>query len=162
TMLVLAAVAALTLLVAWFGADLLIVRRVRALVRATQRLSSGDLRARSGLEHGRDELARLARAFDGMAESLELAEIHPPREEELDRRNYALEQENKAIQEANRLKSEFVSMVSHELRTPLTSIEGHVDLLLDRSGAALDPDARESLAVVLRSADRLIALINDL
>jgi signal transduction histidine kinase len=95
-----------------------------------------------------------------MAESLQFAEEYRRREEELARRNYALEQENKAIQEANRMKSDFVSMVSHELRTPLTSIEGYVELLLDR--ARLSDEARESLETVKRSADRLLALINEL
>jgi signal transduction histidine kinase len=162
TLIVLGAVVVLTLVTAWVGSNLVLLRRVRALVGATQRLSAGDLTARSGVGGGSSELDRLARAFDQMAESLQQSEQLRRQEEELRRKNYQLEQEKVAIQQADRMKTEFVSMVSHELRTPLTSIQGYVDLLIDRSAAALGPDARESLTVVKRSADRLLGLINDL
>ena len=48
-----------------------------------------------------------------------------------------LEDLNQKVQEANRLKTEFVTVVTHELRSPLTSIVGYLDLLLeeDREGA---------------------------
>src|SRR5687767_16015201 len=78
----------------------------------------------------------------------------------LRRKNYQLEQQNRAIQEANRLKTEFVSMVSHELRTPLTSIQGYADLLLEDEQIA--GEERESLTIVKKNADRLLGLINDL
>ena len=162
TLFALSLVTVLMLAMAWFAGDVFILRPVRALMRATQRLSAGDRGARSGLRHGGSEIGRLARSFDRMAESLQTAEAHRRREEELDRRNYALEQENKAIRDAGRMKTEFVSMVSHELRTPLTSIAGYVELLLDRATGRMDDEARESLAVVRRSADRLLSLINDL
>lgn len=61
----------LTLLVAWFGGDAFLLRRVRALVQATKGLRTGDLSVRTGLRHAGDELGQLARAFDQMAGSLE-------------------------------------------------------------------------------------------
>jgi PAS domain S-box-containing protein len=64
--------------------------------------------------------------------------------------------------EVDRMKSEFVSMVSHELRTPLTSIKGYVDLLLEVDTDNLTADQRGFLEIVKTSADRLVALINDL
>jgi signal transduction histidine kinase len=72
-----------------------------------------------------------------------------------------LEDLNQKVQEANRLKTEFVTVVTHELRSPLTSITGYLDLLLEegREGA----EAREAyLQIVKRNADRLLQLINDL
>jgi len=161
-LIVLGILAVLALLTAWFGGDLVILRRVRALVEATRRLSAGDLQARSGLDHGAGELGQLARAFDQMAEALQGAEARRALEEELRRKNYELEQQNLAVQEADRMKTEFVSMVSHELRTPLTSIQGYVDLLLERRAGTLGNEARESLVIVKRNAERLLGLINDL
>ncbi len=61
----------LTLAAAGGAGDLLLVRRVRALVRAAQRLGGGDLTARTGLPHSAGELGQLARAFDDMADALQ-------------------------------------------------------------------------------------------
>ncbi|MBI3944405.1 MAG: PAS domain S-box protein, partial [Armatimonadetes bacterium] len=70
-LLLLGLATALVLAVAWVGSERLVLNRVDSLVQATNRLSSGDLSARAGLPHGRDELGRLAAAFDEMAGSLE-------------------------------------------------------------------------------------------
>ena len=153
-------VAGLALAAAWVGGNLFIVRQIQALVGATKRVAAGELGVRTGLPQGQGELSQLAGAFDQMAESLERAHERRLLEEELRRKNYQLEQQNLAIQEANRLKTEFVSMVSHELRTPLTSIQGYAELLLEDERIA--GEERESLTLVKKNADRLLALINDL
>lgn len=147
---------------AWVGSDLLLLRPVRALVRATAELRSGNFGVRTGVPHGPGEINQLARAFDEMAEGLERAQEQQRREEELRRLNYRLEQQNLSFQEADRLKTEFVSMVSHELRAPLTSISGYVALLLEGAGGDLNDEQREFLTIVMKNADRLLALINDL
>jgi signal transduction histidine kinase len=73
-----------------------------------------------------------------------------------------LEELNQKVQEANRLKTEFVTVVTHELRSPLTSIAGYLDLLLEEEGRD-GAEAREAyLQIVKRNADRLLELINDL
>jgi PAS domain S-box-containing protein len=41
-----------------------------------------------------------------------------------------LAEQNKALQELDQIKSDFVSLVSHELRAPLTNIRGGIELLL--------------------------------
>jgi PAS domain S-box-containing protein len=50
----------------WLIFHFLLTRRTAKLVRAAEELAAGNLDARSGLR-GTDELARLSRAFDGMA-----------------------------------------------------------------------------------------------
>lgn len=156
----LALVAGLALAAAWVGGNLFIVRQIQALVGATKRVAAGELGVRTELPQGQGELSQLASAFDQMAESLERAHERRLLEEDLRRKNYQLEQQNLAIQEANRLKTEFVSMVTHELRTPLTSIQGYAELLLEDQRIA--GEERESLILVKKNADRLLALINDL
>lgn len=71
SLIVLGLVATLALASSWVGGHLLILRPVAGLVRATERLSAGDLTARTGLRTGQGELSQLARAFDDMAEALE-------------------------------------------------------------------------------------------
>lgn len=67
-------VALLALVAAWIGGDLLLVRRLNALVSVTKRLGTGDLSTRTEMTHGRGELSQLAVAFDHMASSLEQRE----------------------------------------------------------------------------------------
>ncbi|MBA3413920.1 MAG: response regulator [Chloroflexia bacterium] len=64
--------------------------------------------------------------------------------------------------EAERTKSEFVSLVSHELRTPLTSIKGYTDLLIEAQPPGLTEEHREVLGIVQANADRLVTLVDDL
>jgi len=65
--------------------------------------------------------------------------------------------------QAERMKTDFVSLVSHELRTPLTSIKGFVDLLLDdHESGEIGKGAREYLEIVNFSTDRLLTLVNDI
>lgn len=65
----LVAVALVSMLAAWIGGTLLL-RPIRALVLATQRLQRGQLATRSGAR-GPGELRELATSFDAMAASLE-------------------------------------------------------------------------------------------
>jgi signal transduction histidine kinase len=66
--------ACLALALGWVGSSFLVVRPVKALLRASARLASGDLSTRTGLRHGKDELGQLTRTFDHMAQALEQRE----------------------------------------------------------------------------------------
>jgi two-component system phosphate regulon sensor histidine kinase PhoR len=56
---------------------------------------------------------------------------------------------------------DFVANVSHEIRTPLTSIKGFAETLLDGAIENID-DARNFLKIVVKQANRLNAIIEDL
>ena len=71
-LIALGAVALLIVAADWAGADYLILRPIRALVKATDQVAAGDLSARTGLPHGQGELGQLAGAFDAMAQALEV------------------------------------------------------------------------------------------
>jgi len=64
-------VALVSMLAAWFGGDLFILRQIKTLVQASKRLAAGELNTRTGLPYGKDELSQLAKAFDEMAIALE-------------------------------------------------------------------------------------------
>lgn len=62
--------------------------------------------------------------------------------------------------EADRLKSEFLSIVSHELRTPLTSIMGYTELLLARNFTP--GEQHEFIKTVYDEANHLYQIVEDL
>ena len=70
----LAIVTVLVLLAAWYGGDVILLRRLNALVDAAQRLARGEAGVRSGIRDGVREVAQLARVFDDMAETIETRE----------------------------------------------------------------------------------------
>jgi diguanylate cyclase (GGDEF)-like protein len=61
----------LTLVIAWVGSDMFILRRVSALLAAVRRVTVGDLSARTDVAPRNDEIGELSRAFDNMTQSLE-------------------------------------------------------------------------------------------
>jgi signal transduction histidine kinase len=74
-------------------------------------------------------------------------------------REAELQAAKEAAEEANRLKSAFLSTMSHELRSPLTAVLGYAELLKMEGGLA--PAQAEDVAQIVRSADHLLALIDD-
>ncbi len=111
----LALVAALALGATWIGGDFFILRRARALVRAAQQLEAGDLTARTGLTYGREELGRLAHAFDRMANSLQL-------------RSAERDLAEKQLRELNAELEERVASRTAELRAKNEQLEADQDL----------------------------------
>jgi PAS domain S-box-containing protein len=77
-------------------------------------------------------------------------------------RRQVLESENRRFQESSRLKSEFVANMSHELRTPLNSIMGFAELMVDERYGPMPPRYSEFSSLILKSAQHLLQLINDI
>ena len=76
----------------------------------------------------------------------------------------ALDKEREAarrLAELDATRSDFVATASHELRTPVTSIRGYAEMMAD-GGTALAPRDAMFVEAILRNADRLCALADDL
>jgi len=66
------------------------------------------------------------------------------------------------LRRADEMKSRFLSNMSHEFRTPLSSIRALSKLLLDRVDGDLTPEQEKQVNFILRGAEDLSELVNDL
>jgi signal transduction histidine kinase len=68
-----------------------------------------------------------------------------------------------ALEEASRLKSDFIGFVAHELRNPLTTIRGYVQTLMQDPDGTLGTEVRDEFYEAIEAdADRLLDMINEL
>ena len=96
-----------------------------------------------------DELKLLSDAFNDMTQRLS-SEI---------KENSRLILAKESAEVADRAKSTFLANMSHEFRTPMNAILGFSELI--RRDATLTPEQEEHLAIVSRSGEHLLTLIND-
>ncbi|HET9658562.1 MAG TPA: MtrAB system histidine kinase MtrB [Kineosporiaceae bacterium] len=133
------------LLVLLVGAVAFVVTRqvvapVRQAASTAEELASGHLDRRMKVR-GDDDLARLGRAFNEMAESLE-RQIH-------------------RLEELSRVQRQFVSDVSHELRTPLTTIRMAGEVMYE-ARSSFEPALARSAELLQAQLDRFELLLSDL
>jgi len=127
-------------------ADRAIVDRLALLDTALERLTRGETGARTNLPPGRDEIARLARNLDSMADALE-------------QRQRDLEDSRDEARAAVRARTQFLAMMGHELRTPLNGVLGMASVLLDGDLAV---DQRDQVRLIRESASSLMAILDDI
>jgi two-component system sensor histidine kinase MtrB len=133
------------LLVVLVGAVAFVVTRqvvapVRQAASTAEILASGHLDRRMKVR-GEDDLARLGRAFNEMAASLE-RQIHQ-------------------LEELSLTQRRFVSDVSHELRTPLTTIRMAGEVIYE-GRSEFDPTLARSAELLHTQVDRFETLLTDL
>jgi two-component system, OmpR family, sensor histidine kinase MtrB len=116
-----------------------VLRPVRRLAQAAQRMSDGDLSVRIEPK-GHDELAQLTTTFNDMAA--------------------ALEGKVSELQRMEAQARQFAGDVSHELRTPLTAMTAVADILPGHPG--LTGDAAAAARLVSQEIRHLNRLVHDL
>lgn len=118
----------------------------KLFIRPIQKVSEGALIISRGqlthsIGHGRnDEVGDLVRAINTMADALKTDIIK--------------------LQDADRMKSEFMTIASHNLRTPLSIIDGYLDTLLHTRD--LTPEARQMVDATVAASRRLSAFAEDI
>jgi two-component system, OmpR family, sensor histidine kinase MtrB len=118
----------------------IVVDPVRRAALVAERLSSGRLHERMRA-HGEDDIARLGKSFNAMADSLQ--------------------KQIRQLEDLSRVQQRFVSDVSHELRTPLTTIRMAGDLIHE-SRQDFDPSVARSAELLHNEIDRFESLLSDL
>jgi signal transduction histidine kinase/DNA-binding response OmpR family regulator len=81
---------------------------------------------------------------------------------ELIEQNTELEMQKNQLDEANRLKTNFLSNMSHELRTPLNSVIALSGVLNRRLANQIPEEEHSYLDVIERNGKHLLSLINDI
>jgi signal transduction histidine kinase len=155
-MTALGVVTLLILAAAWIGSNLLVLRRVNALVSTTQLLRAGNLSARTGLPHGPGELDHLAGAVDDMAEALERrAAAHQHAEE-------TLQVLSRQLLEAQENERRHIARELHdEIGQALTAVKINLQAA-QRTPAALDAYLEDSTSIVDRTLQQVRTLSLDL
>ena len=136
-----------------------VVRPLQALREGVERISSGDLNSRLEIKTG-DEIETLAEEFNKM--TAHLREAQTGLERKVAERTRALTVANKKLEEASKLKSQFLANVNHELRTPLSAIIGYGRLVLRETEGQIPQLQRDNLQDLLHNAERLLSQIDSL
>jgi signal transduction histidine kinase/PAS domain-containing protein len=74
----------------------------------------------------------------------------------------ALVEKNEALEESNRIKTDFVGLVSYELRSPLTNVIGFAHLLADPRTGAMNERQQEYFGHIVASSQALMAIVDDI
>jgi signal transduction histidine kinase len=150
----LAIAAGFALVLGWIGSRLLILRPVRALVRSSARLASGDLSVRTGLTPSDDELGQLTLAFDQMAQALE------QREQERQKASQKLQLLSHRLVEVQETERRQIARELHdEIGQSLTAAEMNLQAALQSPHAA---SLGKRLADSIEAVERVLEQVHDL
>ncbi|HEY7295615.1 MAG TPA: HAMP domain-containing sensor histidine kinase, partial [Dehalococcoidia bacterium] len=128
-----AAVALAAALVAAYFVARSVTRPLARVTHASEAMAKGEYEQQIRVE-GRDEVARLARSFNGMATQ---------------------------VSHSHQMMRDLLANVAHELKTPLTSIQGFSQALAD--GALQSPEEYASAGrIINEESERMRRLVNDL
>ena len=148
-----------------------IIQPVMALAKTASHVSeSADYSVRAE-KFSDDELGQFTETFNSMLDLIQkrdsqlqgvrdhLEDMVHKRTKELAEQAQELLKAKEAAEAASTAKSTFLANMSHELRTPLNTILGFSQLLArDRN---VTPEQRKKIAIINRSGEHLLSLLND-
>jgi signal transduction histidine kinase len=130
-----------------------ITRPLSELTNAAEAISTGDYSRRVAGGDRRDEIGRLGRTFNLMADQVQ------GNQQRLEAR---VAERTARLERANKELEAFSYSVSHDLRAPLRSIDGFSQALLEDSADKLNAKEKSHLQRVRAAAQRMGELIDDL
>lgn len=174
-----------TVLVAWFGAEILIVRRIKQLAGVAQRMSTGDLTVRTGMDRGAGEFGDLALALDTLADSLqqreaendrllqEVASFNMELESKMEVRTQELRDTNSRLrisqqelrqlsQQLMRLTEQERARISREIHDQLGQSLTAIKMELRAAQRSLDENpanAQEQITLASSQVDEMVGLV---
>ncbi|MDR8391218.1 HAMP domain-containing histidine kinase [Aliifodinibius sp. S!AR15-10] len=118
-----------------------LTRRLRKMTGIISKFDQGDLDQRVPVNSD-DEIGRLAKSFNSMADTL---------------------QENmKELKKTDQLRRELIANVSHDLRSPLASIQGYLETILLKESTLSHEKRRKYLEIILKNTFGLRQLVEEL
>lgn len=118
------------------------IRQIVQLEKATARFAAGQLGTRAPELSSRDELARLARAFNSMAEDIE-------------REHERVLEQSQRIEQLNRNYLDMLGFVTHEFRSTIGSALFNAQLLEEGGFGEMSDEGREGVQLVKSALEHL-------
>ncbi|WP_167386692.1 hybrid sensor histidine kinase/response regulator [Aeromonas cavernicola] len=135
---------------------------LHSLTAAAEQVADGALDHPITIGRTGDDIDRLAEAFRHMQRSVkEKIELIEQQTQELQQQVKLTHKQNLSLQRADKLKDELLANTSHELRTPIHGIKGMAESML-ASQQALSEGQQKQLGLIIKSADSLARLVDDL
>jgi signal transduction histidine kinase len=139
-----------------------ILKPLKILVKAAHQIGGGNFVVNLD-DATHDEIGEVSRAINAMAEKL--AEVNA----ELEHKNQSLsesldvtQKQKIDLEKVNKELDRFVHTVSHDIKAPLTGIIGYGNYLDKQYQDTFDDRGARSVKGIIRQAERLNQLINDL
>ncbi|MBI4537270.1 MAG: GAF domain-containing protein [candidate division NC10 bacterium] len=109
-----------------------------------------------------EELSYLTAFADEAAMAIEHVRLHEAIRHHMDELERRVQERTRRLEEALKVKAEFVARMSHELRTPLNFILGYAQLLRQQIGGGLSAKQSRFVDRVYTAGNHLLGLVEDL
>jgi len=107
-----------------------------------------------------NEYLKLGKEYDKLLrQTIKITRIGDFNQRKLENQRALLKEKSDKLKEISEIKSRFFANISHEFRTPLTLIVGPLEQMLSQ---CRDLKQKRTLTLMLRNAQRLLSLINQL